>query len=162
MPRHLRVQYPGDSYHVLLGSHGLRADMAEDRIDFQQGMEHRRSEDQTPNLWTAFRRGRRLGAADFVQRLSERMGRPGRSHEQARQRHATDEHRAERSVKERMHNARWTEAELAARAKGDSEKAALAALLRRQTPMTRARIARRLYMCSASYVSRLTKGNHPP
>ena len=45
-----------------------------------------------------------------------------------------------------MHNAGWTEAELAARAKGDRQKAVLAALLRRQTPMTRAWIARRLAM----------------
>src|SRR2546425_7120955 len=37
-----------------------------------------------------------------------------------------------------------TAAALAARAKGDAQKVALAALLRRQTPMTRAWIARRL------------------
>ncbi|MGH8245201.1 MAG: hypothetical protein ACREUU_02080 [Gammaproteobacteria bacterium] len=39
---------------------------------------------------------------------------------------------------------RLDETELASRAKGDGQKAALAALLRRETPKTLARIARRL------------------
>jgi len=98
----------------------------------------------------------RRGAADFVQRFSERLGRPGRRNEAARERKETDEHRAARLVQEWMKHAGWTEAELAARAKGDAQKAALAGLLRRETPMTRAWIARRLAMGSASYVSRLT------
>jgi len=72
--------------------------------------------------------------ADFAQRLSERLGRPGRRNEAARERKETDEHRAEQLVKDWMNRAGWTEAELAARAKGDSQKAALAVLLRRETP----------------------------
>ena len=56
---------------------------------------------------------------------------------------------------------RWTEAQLAARAKSDAEKATLAVRLRRETPMTRAWIAQRLSMGSASYVSHLTNGNRP-
>ena len=39
--------------------------------------------------------------------------------------------------------------------------ATLAARLRRETPMTRAWIAQRLSMGSASYVSHLTNGNRP-
>ena len=56
-----------------------------------------------------------------------------------------------------MNRLGWTEAELAARANGDARKAALAARLRRETPMTRAWIAQRLAMGSASYGSHLTK-----
>ena len=56
-----------------------------------------------------------------------------------------------------MNRVGWTEAELAARAKGDAQKAAMAARLRHETPMTRAWIAHLLAMGSASYVSHLTK-----
>jgi REP element-mobilizing transposase RayT len=146
----------------LLGAHGIQADAAEDRIHFQQRMEQRRAESEPPGQWDAFRRGWRLGAADFAQRLSERLGRAGQRHEQPRERNETDEHRAERLVQEWMKKAGWTETELAARAKGDAQKAALAAILRRETPMTRAWIARRLAMGSVSYVSHLTKTNPAP
>ena len=142
----------------LLGAHGIQADTATDRIHFQQRMEQSRSEGETPGQWDAFRRGWRLGAADFAQRLAERLGRRGQRHEQARERNETDEHRAERLVKAWMQTTGWTEAELASRAKGDAQKAALAALLRRETPMTRGWIAKRLAMGSASYVSHLTNG----
>ena len=52
----------------------------------------------------------------------------------------------------------WTETELASRAKGDVEKARLPARLRQEAPMTRAWMAQRLAMGSASYVSHLTRG----
>ena len=143
----------------LMGAHGIQSDTAGDRIHFQQRLEQRRGEGETPGQWDAFRRGWRLGAADFAQRLSERLGRPGQAHEQARERNETDEHLAERLVQDWMNTTGWTEAQLAARAKGDAEKATLAARLRRETPMTRAWIAQRLTMGSASYVSHLTNGN---
>jgi REP element-mobilizing transposase RayT len=49
----------------------------------------------------------------------------------------------------------WSEAELDRHPKGHPHKAALALRLRRETPMTRAWIARRLRIGSASYVSYL-------
>jgi putative transposase len=141
----------------LVGAHGIQSDTAEGRIHFQQRMEQRRREGEVPEAWAAFRRGWRLGAADFAQRLAQRLGRPGQEQEQACERNETDEHRAERLVKDWMQAAGWTESELTARAKGDGQKAALAARLRRETPMTRAWIAQRQAMGSASYVSHLTK-----
>lgn len=140
----------------LFGAHGIQADTAKDRIHFQQRIEQRRRGGEMPDQWSVFRRGWCLGGADFVQRLSERLGRRGQRHEQARERKETDEHRAERLVKEWLQQAGLTEAELIGRAKGDARKAELAKLLRQETPMTRAWIARRLAMGSASYVSRLT------
>ena len=119
-------------------------------------------EDEAPGQWDAFRRGWRLGAADFAQRLTEHLGRPGQLHEEARERNETDEHRAERLVKEWMQTTGWTEGELAARAKGDAQKALLAVRLRRETPMTRTWIAQRLAMGSASYVSHLTREKPTP
>ena len=141
----------------LLGAHGIQSDIAAERIQFQQHMEQRRREGEIPGQWDALRRGWRLGAADFVQRLTELLGDPGQEHKHSPIRQESDEHRAERLVKEWMDRLGWTESALAARAKGDGQKAAMAARLLRQTPMTRAWIAERLAMGSASYVSHLTK-----
>jgi hypothetical protein len=102
------------------------------------------------------------GAGDWARPILLNASPSGRAHEQARERNETDEHRAERLVQEWMKDRGWTEGELAARAKGDRRKTQLAALLRRHTPMTRAWIAKRLAMGSASYVSHLTRVNPAP
>ena len=141
----------------LLGEHGIKEDSAEGRIDFRQRMEQRREEGEEPESWAAFRRGWRLGAEDFAQRLAERLGRRGQKHELARERRETDEQLAERLVKQWLASNRWTEVELTKRPKGDPGKAELAGLLRRQTPMSRQWIAQRLHIGSASYVSHLIK-----
>ena len=44
----------------------------------------------------ALRRGWRLGAVDFLERPSEKLGRRGQRHESASQRHETDTARAKR------------------------------------------------------------------
>jgi hypothetical protein len=141
----------------LLGEHGIQEDSAQGRIDFQRRMEDRRKEGGEPAAWAAFRRGWRLGAEDFAQRLSERLGRRGQKHEQARERRETDEQLAGRMVKEWLRANGWNESDLAGRAKGDAAKVELARQLRRQTPMTRQWIADRLRIGSASYVSHLTQ-----
>jgi len=144
---------------LLLGEHGVQVDSAEGRIEFQRRMEQRRNEGEAPDVLAQLRRGWRLGAADFLGRLSERLGRAGRKLELARERNETDEHRAERLVREWLHANGWEEADLRARPKGDDQKAAMALRLRRETPMTRQWIADRLCIGSASYVSHLmTKG----
>ena len=140
----------------LLGEHGLQEDVAGGRIHFQERMEDRRQENGEPAAWAAFRRGWRLGAEDFSQRLSERLGRRGQKHEQARERKETDEQLAERMVQEWLSGKSWGETDLQARPKGDAGKAELARLVRQHTPMTRQWIAARLSMGSASYVSHLT------
>jgi putative transposase len=140
----------------VLGEHGIGEDSAEGRIEFQQRMEQRRSEGEAPERLAALRRGWRLGAADFVQRLTEKLGRPGHRHELACERRETDTVRAERLVQERLAGLGWTEQSLAEQPKGHPEKVQLARRLRRQTPMARHWIARRLGMGSASYVSHLT------
>ena len=140
----------------LLGAHGIQGDTAQDRIHFQHQMEQRRSEGEAPSQWDAFRRGWRLGAADFVQRLTERLGRAGHKHELARERDETDTQRAERFVSEWLSSTGWNEADLSQRAKGDPGKVELARLLRQHTPMSRQWIAERLRMGSASNITKLT------
>ena len=140
----------------LLGEHGLEKDDARARREFARQMEQRRNEGEPVEAWAALHRGWKLGAADFVQRLAEKLGRAGHKHELARERDETDGQRAEGLVHEWLQAAGWTEAELASRPKADPGKIKLARQLRRQTPMTRQWIARRLHIGSASYVSHLT------
>ncbi len=140
----------------LLGGHRIQADTAEGRIEFQARLEERRREGDPAESWAVFRRGWRLGAADFLQQLTERLGRAGQPHEHARERNETDEQRAERLVQEWLATFGWTETELSVRSKGDAQKVALAMHLRKETPMTRSWIAQRLVMGSASYISLLT------
>jgi putative transposase len=139
----------------LLGEHGIQVDTAEGRIEFQHRMERQRSEGEAPEMLAALRRGWRLGASDFLQRLSEKLGRRGQAHEMASQRRETDLERAGRIVRERLECLGWSEEELAQQPKAHPEKVKLARVLRTQTPVTRQWIARRLALGSASYVSYL-------
>ena len=101
----------------LLGEHGIQVDSAEGRIEFQRRMEQRRSEGEAPEMLAALRRGWRLGAADFLERLTDKLGRQGRSHERASERRETDTERAERLVKEGLAKLGWTEGDLASQPK---------------------------------------------
>lgn len=58
----------------LLGEHGIQEDSAKGRIEFQRRMEQCRSEGESPEMLASLRRGWRLGAADFLQRLTEKLG----------------------------------------------------------------------------------------
>ena len=139
----------------LLGEHGLARDDAAGRREFARQVEQRRREGDPAQAWAALRRGWKLGAADFVARLAEKLGRAGRPHELARERDETDEQRAEGLVQAWLAAAGWTEGDLAKGPKAAPGKIKLARELRRQTPMTRQWIAQRLHMGSASYVSHL-------
>ena len=157
-PLYLRPTRRPDWLRVdrLMGEHGIQVDSAESRADFRKRMEARRREGEAVSEWAAFRRGWRLGAEDFSDRLSERLNRSGRRHEMARERSEMDEKLAERLVKEWLVSTGWREADLKERPKGDRKKTELARLLRRHTPMSRQWIADRLHMGSASYISHLT------
>ena len=149
---------------LMAQQHGIQEDSAEGRIEFQRRMEQRRSEGEAPEMVAALRRGWRLGAADFLQRLTEKLGRRGRRHERASERRETDTERAERLVREHLAAVGWTEGDLARQPKAHVGKVALARRLRQETPMTRAWVAQRLGMGSASYVSHLlgvSRGNGP-
>jgi hypothetical protein len=58
----------------------------------------------------------------------------------------SDEQKAQRLVKEMLTQARWTEADLKRRRKGDRKKARMAARLRAETTMTWEWISKRLRM----------------
>jgi len=96
-----------------------------------------------------------LGAADFLQRLTEKLGRRGRPHELARERREPDTERANQIVRQGLQAVGWSESDLDRHPKGHPHKVALAHQLRCETPMTRDWIAKRLRIGSASYVSHL-------
>jgi len=141
----------------LLGEHGIQEDSAEGRMEFQRRMEQRRREGEAPEMLAALRRGWRLGASDFLQRLTEKLGRRGQPHELASQRGETDQERAEQIIREALKELNWTEEDLRREAKAHPHKVSMARRLRRETPMTRQWIAERLHIGSASYVSHLLR-----
>ena len=145
----------------LLGEHGIQEDSAKGRIQFKQRMEQRRSEGEAPEMLAALRRGWRLGGSDFLQRLTERLGRRGQPHELASQRGETDLEWAERLVRDGLQQLGWREEDLRREAKAHPHKVSLARRLRRETPVTRQWIAGRLGMGSASYVSHLLRRTDP-
>lgn len=143
MPRPLRIEYPGALYHILSRGDRREAILLDefDRHTF---------------LRTLDEACQNLGAADLVQRLTERLGRTAHKHELGRERDETDTQRAERLVSEWLCSTGWTEAGLSGRAKGEPGKVELARLLRQHTPMSRQWIAERLRKGSASNVTKLT------
>ena len=156
-PGYLRPQLRTPWLRVdrVLGEHGRQTDGAGDRRAYARRVEALRQDGngETPEM----KRGWRLGAEDFVERLAERLGRAGASGERAAERHETDEQLALRIVREALAEAGIAEAELLALPKGDPRKVAIASRLRAETPMTRLWIAARLAMGSASYLSALLK-----
>jgi hypothetical protein len=67
----------------------------------------------------------------------------------------TEREGAEGIVREGLAALRWSEAELSGQPKAHAQRVKLAQVLRRQTPVTRQRIATRLAMSSANYLSYL-------
>ncbi len=138
----------------LLGEHGLQKDSAGNRREFSRRMEaicpiDLASEHQP------LRRGWKLGAEDFGQRLAEQLGRRGRVGERASERRETDAALAESMVCAALSAVGWRELDLNRQNKGHPVKIEMARQLRKQTPMPRQWIADRLKMGSASYVSHL-------
>ena len=105
--------------------------------------------------YVPLRRGWKLGAEDFCDRLAEKLARRGRRGERASERRETDAALAERMVCKALEKMRWREVDLALHPKGHPGKVKIARQLRAQTPMPRHWIAQRLGMGSASYVSNL-------
>jgi hypothetical protein len=101
------------------------------------------------------RRGWKLGAEDFRDRLADMLTHKASKGEQARDRREIDEVLAERLARESLRKAGWTLRDLEKERKGDAVKVKIARQLRAQTPMTRQWIAQRLRMGSAGYLSQL-------
>ena len=140
----------------LLGEHGLQEDTARSRREFERRMEQERLTGEIDGA-DVMRSAWRIGAEDFADWLAEKLARRGHAGERANERSDTDTARANAIVREGLLLAGWSEDDLSHRAKGDAIKVKIARQLRTDTPMSRAWIASRLRMGSASYVSALLK-----
>ena len=139
----------------LLGEHGLQKDTASTRREFARRMI--RAKQETSNeTHDDLRRGWKIGAEDFCDRLADKLARRGKRGEQAKERNETDAARAEAMVQKALAAVRWREIDLARQPKGHSVKVRIARQLRLETPMSRQWIAHRLNIGSSSYVSLLT------
>ncbi|MBU6400742.1 MAG: transposase [Verrucomicrobia bacterium] len=132
----------------LLGEHGIQADSAAGRRQFEQRMEAQRAGASNGAEWRPIRRGWCFGTPDFKAKLLEQMeGKLGEHHAGELKRESA-EAKAERIIQEELKRRRWTEADLNERAKSDPAKLALAARVRRETTLTIRWIAGRLHLGS--------------
>ncbi|MHB8522793.1 MAG: transposase [Limisphaerales bacterium] len=132
----------------LLGEHGIQADSAAGRRQFEERMEARRAGEPDGAEWQPIRRGWCFGTPDFKAKLLEQMdGKLGEHHSGELKRESA-EAKAERIIREELQRRRWTEADLRERAKSDPAKLALAARVRRETTLTIRWIAGRLHLGS--------------
>jgi REP element-mobilizing transposase RayT len=130
----------------LLGEHGLGADTAANRQEFERRMEARRLAETDEAALKILRRGWCLGGEVFRLKMLEAMeGKLGEHHSGALRLESAAA-KAERIVVEELDRLGWTERELGARSKGDPGKLALAARLRRETTLTLRAIAARVHL----------------
>jgi REP element-mobilizing transposase RayT len=138
----------------VLGEMGIPKDSAAGRRQFERVMEERRVQDD-PAEYGRIRRGWCWGEDGFRKELLAQVEeRRGASHYGAELRESATE-KAERLAREGLEQLGWTEAELAARQKGDRAKLKLAVKLRAETTMTLQWIAARLRMGTGASLSNL-------
>lgn len=136
----------------LLGEHGVPQDSAAGGKYFAAAMEARR-QGELAQEFKAVRRGWCLGDKAFRKELlSQMQARRGPEH-YGEERFESDEARALAIVEEELKRRKWKEEDLKSRRKGDKNKVAIAARLRRETTMTLKWIAEHLAMGSWNNVS---------
>jgi putative transposase len=130
----------------LLGEHGLGADTAAARQEFERRMEACRLESGDEEGLKALRRGWLLGGEGFRKQMLEQMDGKLGEHHLGQLRLETAEARAERIIAEELHRLSWKETDLVSRRKSDPDKLALATRLRRETTLSIKAIAQRLHL----------------
>lgn len=130
----------------LLGEHGLQADTAAARQEFERRMEARRLEPGDEPGLKALRRGWYLGSEDFRKQMLEKMEGNLGDHHSGELRRESAEAKAQRIIAEELQRLGWQEADLVSRPKGDPAKLAIAMRLRRETTLSIKAIAARLHL----------------
>jgi hypothetical protein len=133
----------------LLGEHGIQADTAAGREQFEQWMERRREEESDPEAQKALRRGWCLGSSGFKREMLLRMASGLGEHHSGELRRGSAEAKAEGILAEELKRLGWKEAELKSRRKNDPDKLEIAARLRRETTLTIKAIAARVSLGSS-------------
>ncbi len=139
----------------LFGEWRIPQDSQAGRHEFSTAMELRRRSEREDDEFKPLRRGWCLGSETFRQELlaqvSERQGDWHYGAELVESAHA----KAERLIVTELERMGWTEADLAARRKGDPFKVSLAAKVRAETTVTLAWIAARLGMGTRGHLTHL-------
>jgi len=138
----------------VLGELGIPKDSGAGREQFERVMEERRQQD-SPEEYGRIRRGWCWGEEAFRKELLAQVEeRRGAAHYGAELQESATE-KAERLVRVELQKLGWTEADLAARRRGDGAKLKLAVKLRAKTTMTLKWIAARLQMGIGGSLSNL-------
>lgn len=150
----------------LFGEHDFREDTPRTRQQFQAALEARRMAEANEDEFAAVRRGWCLGTAEFRQNLLDRFGDTKREHHTLEIARENAQSRADRIIQEHLARLGWSAADLERRPKGDPEKLALAACLRRETTLTVKQIAERLSLgttkSATTTLHRWMRNNPPP
>ena len=136
----------------LLGEHGVARDSAAGRREFSKRVEVRRLEEDA-ELRQTLKRGWRLGAQNFLDRLQDSLGLSLSEDHAAAARRETLEVRAQRLIDEELHKQKRSREDLVSLPKGASLKVTIAERLHRETPMTMRWIADALHMGTWRYLS---------
>jgi hypothetical protein len=130
----------------LLGEHGIQQDTAAGRQQFEQRMEHRRSEQADQEGLKAFRRGWCIGSEPFRSQMLEKMeGQLGEHH--SGQLHSENaEAKAQRIIDEEFKRLGWKETDLLVRRKSDPAKLEISARLRKEPTLSLKAIAQRMHL----------------
>lgn len=127
MPRQLRIEYPGASYHI---------------------REVRRLEEAAS--LQGLRRGLCLGSAEFRERMLELLEPGLGAHHSGEQRLESAVAKGECIMKAELERRGWTPEDLAHRRKSDPEKLAIAARLRKETTLSLKEMAGRARLGAAN------------
>lgn len=130
----------------LLGEHGLQADTAAAREEFERRTEARRLQPGDEQALKALRRGWCLGSQEFKQGKLEELDGQVSQHHFGQMRLEVAQAKAERIIAEELGRLGWPESELALRRKRDPDKLQIAMRLRKETTLSVKDIAARLQL----------------
>jgi len=142
------------SVERLLGEHGIQRDDRRGRMEFRERMEQRCRESgkhEEESLWENIRKGWKFGAKSFLERLGEviakrpeTQGRGSETSYFSKEGSERMEEKARRLIRETIQREGMELTGFRSLRKGDARKIALAKVLREQTTMTIAWIAKEL------------------
>jgi putative transposase len=140
----------------VLGEHGIQTDNVRGRKEFSRRMETQRQEASALE-WNILRKGWRVGAEDFLSRLTEQFRMETAEHHNAQVRQETEAEKAQRLINQQLCAVGWDRARLRSERKGHPLKVKIARQLRDQSTMTTKWIAAELSMGSWTYLNRLLR-----
>lgn len=129
----------------LLGEHGILSDDAAGRREFSRRMELRQLEGEDTNAHKKIRRGWKLGAEDFLDRLQDQLQGATRDRHEATQVRESMQIQAQRIIEEELAKEGLSREELPLLRKGAGVKIQLARKLRQSTTLTLKEVSQLLH-----------------